>query len=43
MSAPLINAYDWLSAAPAPNIVSPMKEKVVGIVSSGLFGGNQAQ
>jgi NAD(P)H-dependent FMN reductase len=40
----LKNAYDWLSISTNPaQIPSPLKEKVAGMISSGLFGGNQAQ
>lgn len=44
VSAPLKNAYDWLSMSVDPqNSPSPMKEKVAGMIGAGLNGANQAQ
>jgi len=44
VSAPLKNAYDWLSMSVDPaNHPSPLKEKVAGMIGAGLNGGNQAQ
>ena len=43
MSAPLKNAYDWLSRA-YPNNPSPVSEQMGGMISSaGVLGGKDAQ